>query len=206
MWIQISSVRGPVECARAVVLFMQELTKELQDEGFKAGVIDTDPDEEPETAKSVLISSNIHKDHPLLKTVEGSVLWICKSPYRPTKRRKNWYIDVEVFHESEDVAFSEKDLRIETMRSSGAGGQHVNKVESAVRITHIPTGFSATAREERSQHQNKKLALTRLKRLIDSSNQSKNENTKKAMQKRHDSIERGNPVRVYQGPDFVRKE
>ena len=73
MWIQISSGRGPVECARAVVLFVQELTGELKQSGYKAGIIDTDPDEEPETAKSVLIYSDIDKNHPLLKTIEGSV-------------------------------------------------------------------------------------------------------------------------------------
>ena len=206
MWIQISSGRGPVECERAVVLFMHELVDELKDEGFIAEIIEYDSGDEPETAQSVLVNSDIEKDHPLLETMEGSVLWICKSPYRPNKRRKNWYIDVEFFHESEEVAFSEKDLKFETMRSSGAGGQHVNKVETAVRVTHISTGISAIARDERSQYQNKRLALQRLHRLIENVNQSKTENTRKAMQERHDSMERGNPIRVYQGPDFIRKK
>lgn len=74
MWIQISSGRGPVECARAVVLFMHELTEEIKEAGFKADIMDTEPDEEPKTAKSVLICSDIDKDHPLLKALEGSVL------------------------------------------------------------------------------------------------------------------------------------
>lgn len=113
---------------------------------------------------------------------------------------------MEIFHESEEVIFSEKDLKVETMRGTGASGQYVNKVETSVRVTHIPTDISATAREERSQYQNKKLALTRLKRLIEKANQSKNQQAKKAMQKRQDSIERGNPLRIYKGLDFVRKK
>jgi peptide chain release factor len=206
MQIQISSGRGPVECERAVVLFMHELVDELKDEGFNAEIIEYDSGDEPETAKSVLVNSDIEMDHPLRETMEGSVLWICKSPCRPNKKRKNWYIDVDIFHESEDMVFAEKDLKFETMRSSGAGGQHVNKVETAVRVTHISTGISAIARDERSQHQNKKIAMQRLQRLIENVNQSKTENTRKAMQKRHDCIERGNPIRIYQGPDFIRKK
>lgn len=205
MWIQISSGRGPMECSRAVMLFLNEFVREIEKEGYKADVLEIENDEEQGTAKSALISTNLESNHKILEEIEGTVLWICKSPYRPNHLRKNWYIDVEKFIESEVVVFSEKDIKIETMKSSGAGGQNVNKVETAVKITHLETGLSAIGREERSQLMNKKLALVRLKKLIENIGQTKKNELKKELWGQHNSLERGNPSRTYVGEKFARK-
>ncbi len=98
--------------------------------------------------------------------------------------------------------FSQTDLRIETMRSSGPGGQHTNKTESAVRITHSPTGISVIAKEERSQYMNRRLALARIHAMIaDSNNQDQKREEKKRWQY-HNELERGSPSRTFQGEEF----
>jgi len=204
MWIQISSGVGPDECARAVFLFAKELQQEFQTKGIDFKVIDNVAGGEKETSKSVLFSLQNLKNAQSLDINEGTILWVCKSPFRPTHKRKNWFIDIEIYDENESIVFDDKQLQIETMRSTGAGGQNVNKVETAVRITHIPTGLAAKAGEERSQLMNKKLALARLQRLVSGYNASKAEEAKKDMWMQHKSLKRGNPIRTYTGTDFKR--
>ena len=208
MWIQISSGRGPVECSRGVVLFSEALMNEIRNSGFDVNVIDFEADTEEGTMKSMLLSTELNSGSPVLKDVSGSILWKCRSSYRPGHKRKNWFIDVELFEEP-DISFltadSGKEYKIETMRSSGAGGQNVNKVETAVRITHIATGLSAIGREERSQLMNRKLAFARLKKTLESRGENVKGDMKKDMWKRHNSLERGNPVRVYSGVEFSRE-
>ena len=98
-------------------------------------------------------------------------------------------------------------VRLESMKSSGPGGQHVNKVETAVRAIHLVTGLTVTASEERSQYMNKKLALARLSNLIKAMNDENSSNNKRSMWMQHINLERGNPIRVYEGEGFkLRKE
>ena len=92
---------------------------------------------------------------------QGSLQWICASPVRPKHPRKNWYIGVFRMPEMPEMP-SESEIEFQTCRSGGKGGQHVNKTESAVRATHKASGISVRVESERSQHANKKLALTLL--------------------------------------------
>ena len=206
MWIQISSGQGPEECSLAVGLFMKTLLQELKAEGMDVHCIDLTKDTHPNTYKSVLLAVSTSEKLQKLRDLEGTIQWICKSPYRPLHKRKNWFINLEVFDEQQEITFCHKDIRIETMRSSGNGGQNVNKVESAVRITHIPTGLTAVAREERSQAANKKLALARFAKLVASIRQNKAMEANQEIWKQHTGLERGNPVRVYKGLDFQRTQ
>ena len=102
----------------------------------------------------------------------------------------------------ETPAWTLDELRIDTMRSSGPGGQHVNKTSSAVRITHLPTGISVVAQEERSQHRNRALAMARLAKVFElSAEDAKNEKTKE-LWLQHWDLERGNEIQTYIGPEF----
>ncbi len=93
-------------------------------------------------------------------------------------------------------------MRFEPTKASGPGGQHVNKTESAVRATHLPTGLSCVAREERCQHRNKELALARLAQTIAGRGAQAEADARRDAWTRHDALERGNAVRVYTGPEF----
>ena len=135
----------------------------------------------------------------------GTVQWIAQSPFRPQHKRKNWFVGISRLEPPDETTFSADELKFETMRASGPGGQHVNKVSTAVRVTHLPSGLTATAQEERSQQQNRKLALTRLLLKLE---QRKTEQVRQRQQEqwgRHDALERGNPVRCFFGPDFQEK-
>lgn len=103
------------------------------------------------------------------------------------------------------LTFSDQDVRIETMRGSGPGGQHVNTTESAVRAVHIPTGLVAIARDERSQTANRKRALERLSILVARRGERQLDAARQQRWEGHNELERGNPVRVYQGADFRRR-
>jgi peptide chain release factor len=112
--------------------------------------------------------------------------------------RKNWFIGVYEIPEICELKFNESDIDFQAVRSSGAGGQHVNKVSSAIRATHRATGISVFSQESRSQQQNKKIAIERLKEKIALENTEIQ--LKMIAQKwmQHKSLERGNAVKVFQ--------
>jgi peptide chain release factor len=196
--LQITAGQGPAECAWAVVRTLQELLKEAAQAGFAVMTVDVEQGPEDGTAYSVLVCVSGGNGLDLFtKSWRGTVQWIAQSPFRPEHKRKNWFVGVEVFEMADEIKFDANDITWETMRASGPGGQHVNRTESAVRVTHVKSGMQAVASKERSQHSNRKLALTRLARKIaDSKQQKKAEDRARRWRAQHE-LERGNPVRVF---------
>ena len=121
------------------------------------------------------------------------------SPFDSNKRRHTSFASVWVYPVVNDdiqIEINDKDLRVDTYRSSGAGGQHVNTTDSAVRVTHLPSGIVAQCQNERSQHKNKATALNILKaRLYEMEIKKQNDLSKKTNQKK--DIGWGNQIRSY---------
>jgi peptide chain release factor len=205
-WLQITSGRGPAECAWVVNQVHRKIVEEAEKAGLKVRLLDAAPDEYPRTFKSMLLAVDGGEASGFAAGWVGTVQWIGASPFRPHHKRRNWYAKVERVAVPERPIWREEDVKVESMLASGPGGQHVNKTETAIRVTHIPTGLTAVAREERSQHINRKLALARLADLLEHATQKIMSGVRKEQWSGHNTLERGNAVRVYVGEKFAPKE
>lgn len=197
IWLHVTAGKGPEECAWAVVEIVERILAEAKAGGLEARTIEMEPGPRSGIANSALVGITGDNAARFAESWRGTVQWIARSPFRPEHKRKNWFVGVDVLTPIEETRFHAGDVRWETMRASGPGGQHVNRTESAVRVTHLPTGVQATAAEERSQHRNRKLALARLAAKLDELDAARRRETQDKRWRAHQELERGNPVRVF---------
>jgi peptide chain release factor len=201
-WVLFTSGRGPAECGRAVYGITRRIISEALALSLSVEVIEAVPGDIPETLDSLLLEFAGPGADAFVEKIQGTMLWIGKSPFRPYHKRKNWFIGVNIVEPPETVAVNPGDIRYETMCATGPGGQHVNKTESAVRAIHIPTGMRASARDHRSQHRNKELALKRLLHQLSQIEKQSHEQNRRRRWDKHNDLERGNSVRTYLGEEF----
>lgn len=199
-YIQVTSGRGPVECCRVVVLVMQKLVEHSEQLGLEVELVEHEDGPEDGCMFSATLSVSGDNIEKLRSEWEGSVLWVAlKNSFRPWHRRKNWFVGVHFFKPLKSDTISERDITYETLRSSGPGGQNVNKVETAVRATHNPSGISVLAADLRSQVQNKKLAFERLTMKLSAIEEAKQMQQTHDVWMNHNTLERGNPVKKFKG-------
>ena len=132
----------------------------------------------------------------------GTLQWVCASPFRPNHARKNWFVAVSRLPDIPALP-KEGEVRFETCRAGGKGGQHVNKTESAVRAVHTVTGISVRVESERSQHANKKRALELLAVKLAAQHAERLDQHAADAHAQLYRLERGNAVRVFRGKTFA---
>jgi peptide chain release factor len=203
IFLCVSAGSGPEECAHATALTVQVLLQEIRnlpEADDKVSVIEDEPSRIKGNIRSALLALEGKEAKRIANSWTGVVQWIWRSAYRPGHKRKNWFVSITPHSTPEHgEVFSPSEVRFATAKSGGPGGQHVNKTEAAVRAVHIPTGKSAVARGERSQLMNKRLALARLSSLLAEEQADKEQQSRSALRHSHWEVERGNPVRVYDG-------
>jgi peptide chain release factor len=202
LWLQITSGEGPAECCWVVARLLEVVSAEAAAARVDARLLEAVPGDEKGTLKSALLSLDGDGASDFAAGWRGTVQWVGRSPYRANHKRKNWFVGVEAHEPPEAPEWRPEELRVEVMRAGGPGGQHVNKTESAVRVTHVPTGLSAVAREERSQHRNRALALARLAGLFEEQKDGAEGDLRRRRWQQHHALVRGNAVRSFEGPDF----
>lgn len=160
--------------------------------------------EESEGEEAGLKSATLHivgeDAYGWLKTESGVHRLVRISPFDSAKRRHTSFASVWVYPEIDDdieIEINESDLRIDTYRASGAGGQHVNRTDSAVRITHEPSGIVVQCQQERSQHKNKATAMKMLRARLYEEELQKREAEKQAMEEQKSDIGWGHQIRSY---------
>jgi peptide chain release factor 2 len=197
--IQIQSGAGGVDASDWAQILMRMLMRYSERKGWKVEVLDETPAEEAGIKSATFMVSGEFA-YGLLKAENGVHRLVRVSPFDAQGRRQTSFAAVTVTPDIDDdivVDINEADLKIDTYRAGGAGGQHVNKTDSAVRITHLPTGIVVQCQNERSQHSNKAKAMKMLRAKMYDFELAKREAKAAEDAKARLKIEWGSQIRSY---------
>ena len=198
-FIEINAGAGGTESQDWVQMLLRMYSRWADKKEYKIIIMDENPGEEA-GIKSVCIKISGINAYGWLKTESGVHRLVRISPFDSQNRRHTSFASVWVYpevDESVDINLEDKDLRIDTYRASGAGGQHVNRTDSAVRITHLPTNIVVQCQNHRSQHQNKAEAFKMLKAKLYELELEKKSTEKARTEENKTEIGWGHQIRSY---------
>ncbi len=198
-FLEVNAGAGGTEAQDWAQMLLRMYLRWAERRGFKVSVLEQSDGEEA-GIKSATIRIEGFQAYGWIKTESGVHRLVRISPFDSGARRHTSFASVAVtpvVDDNIDVEVEEKDLRIDTYRSSGAGGQHVNTTDSAVRITHIPTGIVVACQNERSQHKNRAQAMSMLKARIYEAELQKREEEAAAAHGEKSEIGWGHQIRSY---------
>ncbi len=199
VYLQVNAGAGGTEAQDWAEMILRMYMRWAEARGFKYETLECSEGEEA-GIKSSTLKIEGHQAYGWLKNETGVHRLVRISPYDSNARRHTSFASVAVspvIDETIQIDIDDKDLRIDTYRSSGAGGQHVNKTDSAVRITHMPTGIVAACQNGRSQHQNKAQAMEMLKARLYEMELHKQEEEKAKEHGEKTDIGWGHQIRSY---------
>jgi len=197
--------RGPVECAIAVSGIQERFKQYLMKQNIEFHIISQTFGSIKGSIETIVFELKL-TDSRKIEAWIGTHKWKCDSPVRKFQKRKNWFIKCEKVALPEKVELLESDVIYQTFRASGPGGQHRNKVETAVRIIHNKSGIIVTATDGKSQHQNRKKAWEKLNNKIEELNSSSCQKQNFDQWISQLEIERGNPIKTFEGLKFKEKK
>ena len=190
---------GGLESQDWAEMLTRMYTRWAERHGYSVNVLDLQPGDEA-GIKSATLEVSGEDAYGYLRAEKGVHRLVRISPFDAQSRRHTSFASVFVYPQVDDeieIDIDESDLRIDTFRASGAGGQHVNKTDSAIRITHVPTGVVASCQQERSQHKNRATAMKMLKAGLYARALEEQEKEKAVLEATKTEIGWGNQIRSY---------